>query len=116
MSPIVIGIIGTIIFVGIIYTLSSSGSSEPPVDATCIGEIEDSFYTFSNTPIKGSEILKTLKEPFVLSSNIVIDPTKLVPSKSYSIGKRIVSNLKTPPLYGGANNCTEFPNTVYKPL
>jgi flagellar biosynthesis/type III secretory pathway M-ring protein FliF/YscJ len=70
---------------------------EIPVDAKCREDIEDSFYQFEDTPIKGSDILSNLKnfasqfirtikqhifkERFAIESNFITDKTQLENNK-----------------------------------
>ena len=56
----------------------------------------------------------TNKEMFALTDGSVMDVSKTDPNKFYFVGKRIKSNTVTPSQNGGTD-CSEFPDTVFKP-
>ena len=91
-------------------------TEEPkPEELSCLIINEDD-YQFDNKVILGSELLNKknkILESFVLSGIIYTDPSLLDPNKTYLIGTRTKSNIKSPAQNGGTE-CPEYPITIYK--
>lgn len=98
-------------------------------NAECIGDNKEENYTFSepksvkdileklkNTVSQYIKTLRVSKEDFVLSTNVVIDPTKIDPNAFYYMGFRKTSNVLTPGNPPSFKWCEEFPDVVYKKL
>ena len=88
----------------------------------CRGEVQDAYYTFDTSKMVLGADLKSNEQPtsgvedFALSSNVYSNINNVNLTKLYSIGRRNTSNILSKPLYGGKNNCVEYPDVVYKQL
>jgi hypothetical protein len=91
-------------------------TEEPkPEELSCLIINEDD-YQFDNKVILGSELLNKknkILESFVLSGIIYTDPSLLDPNKTYLVGTRTKSNIKSPAKNGGTE-CPDYPITIYK--
>ena len=127
MNPIIIIVIilliGSSIFFYFFTKTTSQIPKEPPLtteepkpeELSCLIINEDD-YQFDNKVILGSELLNKknkILESFVLSGIIYTDPSLLDPNKTYLIGTRTKSNIKSPAQNGGTE-CPEYPITIYK--
>jgi len=91
-------------------------TEEPkPAELSCLIINEDD-YQFDNKVILGSELLNKknkILESFALSGIIYTDPSLLDPNKTYLVGTRTKSNIKSPAQNGG-KECPDYPVTIYK--
>jgi hypothetical protein len=93
--------------------------SNVPVDATCLNDLDPSYYSFAEESVLGKDLIgsgsieRFAFERFALSGTNFIDPSQLDPNKYYKIGTLSISNTISPAQNGGIP-CPEFPKVIYK--